>query len=87
MAFVERAEDGGLYVPSDLLRQFQPHTVFEIQSMSDSVVLRAVDRGGAFWQRSTTSQRVKAIQEGAEADCPPAPDLTLEMMSRESIYE
>jgi len=65
MAFVERAEDGGLYVPSDLLRQFQPHTVFEIQSMSDSVVLRAVDRGGAFWQRSTTSQRVKAIQEGA----------------------
>ena len=87
MAIVERADDGGLYVPPDLLRQFQPHAMFEIQTMADSLVLRAIDRGGAFWRRSTTAQRVKAIQEWAEAERPSAPDLTLQMMSRESIYE
>ena len=87
MAIVERGDDGGLYVPPDLLRQFQPHVAFEVQSGTGSLVLRAIDRGRAFWQRSTTAQRVKAVQEWAEAERPSAPDLTLEMMSRETIYE
>ncbi len=87
MAIVERGDDGGLYVPSELLRQFQPHAAFEIQTQADSLVLRAVDRGRAFWHGATTAQRVKAIQDWAEAERPPAPDLTIEMMSRETIYE
>jgi len=87
MAIVERGDDGGLYVPPDLLGQFQPHTAFEIQIATDSLVVRAIDRGRAFWQQSTTAERVKAIREWAESDRPPAPDLTLEMMSRETIYE
>ena len=32
MAIVERGDDGGLYVPPDLLRQSHPHAAFEIQS-------------------------------------------------------
>jgi hypothetical protein len=87
MAIVERGDDGGLYVPPDFLRQFQPRAKFEIESAADSIVLRAVDQGRAFWQRSTIAERIKAIQEWAEADRPSAPDLTLEMMSRDSIYE
>ncbi len=87
MAIVERGDDGGLYVPPDLLTQFQPRAAFEIESDADSIVLRAIDQGRAFWQRLTTAERIKAIQEWAEADRPPAPDLTLEMMSRDSIYE
>ena len=87
MAIVERGEDGGLYVPADLLRQFQPHTAFEIHADANSLVLRAIDRGRAFWQRSTAVERVRAIREWADADRPSAPDLTLDMMSRETIYE
>ncbi len=87
MAIVERGEDGGLYVPPDLLHQFQPHAAFEIQTGADALVLRAIDRGRAFWQRSSTAQRVKAIRDWTEAERPSAPDLTLEMMSRETIYE
>jgi hypothetical protein len=37
--------------------------------------------------RSTTAERVKAIREWTEADRPPAPDLSLDMMLRETIYE
>ena len=87
MAIVERGKDGGLYVPPDLLRQFQPHAAFEVQADADGLVLRTVDRGRAFWQRSTVAERVKAIREWAEADLPSAPDLTLDMMSRETIYD
>jgi hypothetical protein len=87
MAIVERGDDGGLYVPPDLLRQFQPRAAFEIESDADSIVLRAIDQGRAFWQRSSTEERIKAIHEWAEADRPSAPDLTLEMMSRDSIYD
>ena len=87
MAIVERSDDGGLYVPPELLRDFQPHAAFEVQTGGDSVVLRSIDRGSAFWQRSTYSQRVEAIKEWAEADRPSAPDLSLEMMSRETIYD
>ena len=53
MAIVERGDDGGLYVPANLLGQFQPHTAFEIQTDADSLVLRAIDRG----RRSGNGQR------------------------------
>ena len=87
MAIVERGNDGGLYVPAELLGDFQPHAAFEVKTEHDSLVIRAIDRGQAFWRRSTTAERVKAIREWTEADRPPAPDLTLEMMSRETMYE
>jgi hypothetical protein len=87
MAIVERGDDGGLYVPAALLQQFPPYATFEVQADANSLVLRAIDRGRAFWQRSTTEERVEAIRQLAEADRPSAPDLTLEMMSRDTIYE
>ncbi len=87
MAIVERGDDGGLYLPPEMLRQFLPNVAFEVQGAADSVILRAIDQGKAFWQRSTTSERINAIREWVEANRPPAPDLTLEMMSRETIYE
>ena len=46
MAIVERGDDGGLYVPPELLRQFQPHAAFEIQTDADSILLRNGPRPG-----------------------------------------
>lgn len=87
MAIVDTDSDGGLHLPADLLSGFGSRAVFEAEATCDSLVLLPVDRGRAFWERSTPAERVKAVLEWTEADRPPAPDLTDEMLSRENIYD
>jgi hypothetical protein len=87
MAILETGDDGGLYVPPEVLGDFQPHTPFEVESSGREVILRAVDAGRAFWERSTPAERVKAILEWAEAERPCAPDLSDEMLRRENLYD
>ena len=70
MDIVERGDDGGLYLPPELLRQFRPHAMLEIQTDAESLVLLTIDRGKLFWERSSHDERLKAIEEWAEADRP-----------------
>lgn len=86
MTIVEKDSKGGLYVPAELVSQFEPRA-FEVEAVGDELVLRPVDEGRAFWERSTPEERVRAFLEWAEADRPPAPDLSDEMLSREYIYD
>jgi hypothetical protein len=62
MAIVEKDSDGGLYVPAELLSGFGARTAFEAEAKGDSLVLRPIDRGRAFWERSTPAERVKAVR-------------------------
>ncbi len=50
-------------------------------------VLRLVGDGEPAWKNPDPAERVKAFLEFAESPRPPAPDIPLEYLDREHIYD
>ena len=87
MATLETNDDGGLHLPAELIGAAKPHAKFELEVFGDVLVLRPADKDRPFWQRTTKKEWLKAFQQWAEAPRPPTPDISLESMRRENIYD
>ncbi|MGW8256790.1 MAG: hypothetical protein ACWGMZ_04825 [Thermoguttaceae bacterium] len=87
MATLETNDDGGLTLPAELLGAAKPHAKFELEVLGDILILRPADKNKPFWQRATPQQRAEMFRQWAEAPRPPVPELSLESLRRENLYD
>jgi hypothetical protein len=87
MAMLETRDDGGLFLPSDLIGGVKPHSKFELEVLGDMLLLRPADKDRPFWRQATSQQRAEAFKRWADAPRPSAPDLSDESLRRENIYD
>ena len=87
MAMLEANDDGVLQLPPEAIGGAKPHAKFELEMVGDVFVLRPADKTPLFWQRATTEEWIKAFMEWAETPRPPAPEISLESLRRENMYD
>lgn len=87
MATLEANDDGGLNLPAELIGAVKPHAKFELEILGDVLILRPADKERPFWQRATAQQRAEMFRQWAESSRPPTPDISLESMRRENLYD
>ena len=87
MAMLETNDDGGLNLPPELLGAAKPHAKFELEVLGDTLILRPVDKDQPFWRRATAQQRAEMFRQWAEASRPAAPDISLDSLRRENMYD
>ncbi len=87
MAMLEANDDGGLNLPAELIGAVKPHAKFELEVLGDVLVLRPADKDKPFWQRATPQQRAEKFRQWAESPRPTAPDISLESLRRENLYD
>jgi hypothetical protein len=83
---VEVNEEGGLYLPSEVLGNVEPHTRYILEARNGSLTLTPLDQEQPFWATATPEERARAFQEWA-MNLPEAPALPDEAFSRDSIYD
>jgi hypothetical protein len=84
---LEANDDGGLNLPAELIGAVKPHAKFELEKLGDTIILRPADKGRPFWQRATPQQRAEMFRKWAEMPRPPVPDISLESLRRENLYD
>ena len=81
----------GLHIPLELLGGVNAHTRYIVDIQGETVILQpeqhVAEEPKPFWETATPEERAKAFIEWASRERPPAPALSLEAMSRESIYD
>ena len=87
MAILEVGDDGMLHVPSELLANAKPHARFESETVGNVIVLRPAGLSQPFWRQATPSQRAAVFRQWAESERTPVPDLPVEYLRREHIYD
>ena len=87
MSIVEVGDDGALHVPAAFLLGTKPHAKFALDVCGDLIVLRPVDAKEPLWKTLSPEQRAAEFLEFAEMPRPPAPDIPIEFLDREHIYE
>ena len=87
---VEVNEEGGLYLPSELLAQLlgnaQPHARYVLKAQDGNLILIRFDQMQPFWATASPTERAKAFHDWAMShkDGPGLPD---EALRRENIYD
>ena len=87
MSIVEVSDDGALHVPAQLLTGAKPHTKYELDVHGETIVLRPVDTEKPLWEILDPVQRAEAFRRWTNEPRPPAPDIPLEFLDREHIYD
>jgi hypothetical protein len=87
MAILEVSDDGVLHVPGELLAGAQPHAQFELDVLGEVVVLRPAGTESPFWRQATPGERAEAFEQWATTRLPDVPDLPVEALRREGIYD
>jgi hypothetical protein len=87
VAMLEANDDGVLQLPTEALGGIKPHAKFELEMVGDVFVLRPADKSPPFWQRATKEEWIKAFLEWAETPRPPTPEISLESLRRENMYD
>lgn len=87
MAMLEANDDGGLNLPPELIGAAKPHAKFELEILGDVLILRPVDKDRPFWRRASAQQRTEAFRQWAESPRSPVPDISLESLRRENLYD
>jgi hypothetical protein len=87
MAMLETNDDGGLNLPPELIGAVKPHTKFEVEVVGDVLILRPAGKERPFWQRATPKQRAEMFRKWAELPRPATPDISLENLRRENLYD
>jgi hypothetical protein len=87
MAMLEANDDGGLNLPAELIGAVKPHTKFEFEILGDTFVLRPADKDRPFWERASRKEWLDEFHKRAEAIGRPTPDISLESMRRENMYD
>jgi hypothetical protein len=87
MAMLEANDDGGLNLPPEALGGVKPHAKFELERLGNILILRPADKERPFWQRASRKQWIEAFKQWAEAPRPPVPNISLESLRRENMYD
>ncbi|MGA2797646.1 MAG: hypothetical protein ABSE63_08720 [Thermoguttaceae bacterium] len=87
VATLEANDDGGLNLPPELMRDAKPHAKFELEVLGDMLILRPAGKNQPFWQKATAQQRAEMFRQWAESPRPPTPDISLESLRRENMYD
>lgn len=87
MATLETNDEGGLNLPAELLGAVKPHAKFELEKLGDMLILRPADQERPFWQRTNKKEWLEEFQKWTEAPRPPVPDISLESLRRENMYD
>jgi len=64
-----------------------PSLTYVLDVCDGLTVMRLVEAGEPAWKNPDPVERVKAFLEFAESPRPPAPDIPLEYLDREHIYD
>jgi hypothetical protein len=87
MSILEVGDDGMLHVPAEMLGGAKPHTAFILEALGEVVVLRPAGDAKPFWESATTEERIEAFEKWANTPRPGVPDVDIEFLSREHIYD
>jgi hypothetical protein len=87
MSIVEIGDDGALHVPADLLAGARPHAKFVLDVKGELIVLRPAESIEPIWENPDPTQRAEEFRRYAELPRPSAPDIPLEYLDREHLYD
>ena len=87
MATLETNDDGGLRLPPELIGGVRPHAKFELEVLGDTLILRPADKNQPFWRRASRQEWIEEFKRWAEAPRPPTPQISLESLRRENMYD
>ncbi len=87
MSIVEISDDGALHVPAELLAGAKPHAKYELDVCGDTIVLRPAVPEEPHCKYPNPAERAEAFLRWANEPRPPAPDIPLEFLDREHIYD
>ena len=83
---IEVNEEGGLYLPPEVLGNTEPHTRYALQAQNGTLMLTRLEQEQPFWATATPEERAKAFREWA-LNHKGGPGLSDEMLRRENMYE
>jgi hypothetical protein len=87
MAILEANDEGGLYLPPEVIDGAKPHTKFRLEKVAGMLVITAEGEEGPFRQRATPEEWVRSFRQWANAPRPAAPEIPIEALRRENLYE
>ena len=85
-SIVKTNEDGGLYLPPELLGEAAKHQQFSLETTGKTIVLRPVSSSRAAWETRTPEERAAEFRRWAENHNNDA-NLPDEALRRENIYD
>lgn len=87
MAILEANDEGGLYLPPEVIGETKPHMRFRLEKTAGMLVLVAEGEEAPFWQRATPEEWVRSFRQWANAPRPAAPEIPIEAFRRENLYD
>jgi hypothetical protein len=87
MSIAETGDDGALHVPADSLPTEKPRIEYVLDDHGGLTVLRPADDPEPIWKNPDVAKRVESFLRWAETPRPPAPDIPLEFLDREYVYD
>ena len=87
MAILEANDEGGLYLPPEAMGDAQPHMKFWLEKTGGMLVLVPESEEGPSWQQATPEEWVRSFRQWAEAPRPAAPEIPIEALRRENLYD
>jgi hypothetical protein len=85
-SIVKTNENGGLYLPPELLGEAAKYQEFSLETTGETIVLRPVSASRAVWQTRAPEERAAEFRRRAETHRNDA-DLPDEALRRENIYD
>ncbi len=87
MSVVEHGDEGALHVPADSLPTEEPRIEYVLDDYNGLTVLRPADNPEPIWKNPDPAKRAESFRRFAALPRPPAPDIPLEFLDREHIYD
>jgi hypothetical protein len=87
VAMLEANDDGGLSLPAELIGAVKPHAKFELDVVGNVLILRPAEKKRPFWQTASKEEWIKAFRQWAGSPRPPTPEISLESLRRENLYD
>ena len=86
MAILETNDEGGIYLPPEVTGA-GPHTRFRLEKVAGILALVPEGGEGPSWQNATPEQWVRSFRQWAETPRPTAPEIPIEALRRENLYD
>ncbi len=87
MAILEANDEGGLYLPPEVIGETKPHMRFRLEKAGETLVLVPIGEESPFWQQATPEEWVRSFREWADAPRPVAKEIPIDALRRENLYE
>jgi hypothetical protein len=87
MSTAETGDDSALHVPAEILPAEEPPIEYVLDVCGSLTVLRPANNPNPSWKNPDPAARAESFLRWAETPRPPAPDIPLEFLDREHIYD